>query len=135
MSNPLQRRVTKAAIVLAAAAPLVGAAGQASALGLPTNGELNGITNLDPATLGNAVEGAAKTAGGLTGEENRTLPALGETANTAIQGTVPAAQQVVGELAAEVATEGAGALGKTLTSAAPVDPTSATQLLGGLPIG
>ncbi|AKG45100.1 ATP-binding protein [Streptomyces sp. JH002] len=135
MSNPLQRRVTKAAIVLAAAAPLVGAAGQASALGLPTNGELNGITNLDPATLGNTVEGVTKTAGGLTGEENRTLPALGETANTAIQGTVPAAQQVVGELAAEVATEGAGALGKTLTSAAPVNPTSATQLLGGLPIG
>lgn len=54
MSNPLKRRMAKAVLVLAAgAAPVMAAAGQASALPLPLpqDGGLDGLPSVDDATV------------------------------------------------------------------------------------
>ncbi|MBH0244931.1 hypothetical protein I3W98_21880, partial [Streptomyces cavourensis] len=61
MSLPLTRRIARTALLIAAgAAPVVGAAGAASAAELPRTPDLGGLTALDGAGLGNTVDGAAR---------------------------------------------------------------------------
>ncbi|MER5826514.1 ATP-binding protein, partial [Streptomyces mirabilis] len=69
MSLPLTRRIARAALLIAAgAAPVVGAAGSASAAAeLPATPDLGGLTALDGAHVGNTVDGATQNVTGLAG--------------------------------------------------------------------
>lgn len=119
MSLPLTRRIARAALLVAAgAAPVVGAAGSASALdhSIAPTGALAGVTSLEGAEVGNAVE---------------TVGAAGKTAT-------PVAQKVAGDTAggageilggAVESAPAAGGLGQSL-------PTGGgAPTLGGLPLG
>ncbi|MET9950955.1 ATP-binding protein [Streptomyces sp. NPDC006339] len=136
MSLPLTRRIARAALLVAAgAAPVVGAAGSASALdhSLAPTGGLPGLSALDTAATDSAVDSATGV--------------VGETGGKAVDTAVPATQQLAGDPAggagevlgrtAGAATESAeapaaGALGGGLpnTGALP-----GAGLMGGLPIG
>ncbi|MFF6773537.1 ATP-binding protein [Streptomyces sp. NPDC012637] len=109
MSLPLTRRIARAALLVAAgAAPVVGAAGSASALdhSLAPTDALSGLSVLDAANAGSAVDTA-----GQAGET------LGQTAGAATESAQAPA---------------AGALGDAVpnTGALP-----GAGLIGGLPIG
>ncbi|MFB7942705.1 ATP-binding protein, partial [Streptomyces sp. NPDC056049] len=89
MSLPLTRRIARAALIVAAgAAPVVGAAGSASALdhSLAPTGALGGLTALDAADAGSAVDGAAQTTTGVAGAAG----------GQAVGSAVPAAGKAVG---------------------------------------
>ncbi|MFD9247431.1 ATP-binding protein, partial [Streptomyces sp. NPDC059556] len=87
MSLPLTRRIARAALLIAAgAAPVVGAAGSASALdhSLAPTGALGGVTALDAAGAGTAVDSASQTATGVVGATGSqavgtAVPAAGKT--------------------------------------------------------
>lgn len=120
MSLPLTRRIARAALLIAAgAAPVVGAAGSASALALP-QAPLDGLTALDAGALGSTVDGASQKTTELAG-----------TGGNAVKQTVPAAGKAVGKAGKAAAhkvtddtTQGAGkVLGQTAGSA--------TESLGG----
>ncbi|MEU6171106.1 ATP-binding protein [Streptantibioticus parmotrematis] len=89
MSLPLKRRIARAALLVAAAAPVVGlGAGSASAAGLPHTPDLGGLTNLDSASnLSGKADGLAHKAAGVVNE------AGGNAAKT----LAPAARQTVSE--------------------------------------
>ncbi|MDT0342512.1 ATP-binding protein [Streptomyces litchfieldiae] len=66
MSNPVARRLAKAAFLLAAgAAPVLGAAGQAAAADDPLLPDLGGLTKLDDDGLGDTVDRTGRSAAGL----------------------------------------------------------------------
>ncbi|MBD0717718.1 ATP-binding protein, partial [Streptomyces sp. CBMA370] len=70
MSLPLTHRIARAALLIAAgAAPVVGAAGAASAAehSLAPTGALAGVTSLDSAATGTAVDGASQAATDVVG--------------------------------------------------------------------
>ncbi|MEU9979784.1 ATP-binding protein [Streptomyces sp. NPDC050856] len=127
MSLPLSRRIARAALLLAAgAAPVVGAAGSASAVDLPKSPDLGGtLTAPDTAVLGGAVDSASHTAAGA-----RTGTALDKAApvvNKVGEATAPAAGRAAGDVAG-----GAGeVVGRTAGAAAGAGATGA--LGGGLP--
>ncbi|MBT2530408.1 ATP-binding protein [Streptomyces flavidovirens] len=105
MSLPLTRRIARAALLIAAgAAPVVGAAGSASAAELPAAPNLGGLTALDGAGLGDTVDSTAqkssKTAGD-TGSQavKKALPAAGKTVGKAGKTATPAAQKAAGDVA------------------------------------
>jgi hypothetical protein len=115
MSLPLTRRIARAALLIAAgAAPVVGAAGSASALALPQAPLGGGLTALDAEALGSTVEGASQT----------TTELAGETGGNAVKHTVPAAGKAVGK---------AGKAATTQTASKVVGETAgnATESLGG----
>ncbi|MEU6883165.1 ATP-binding protein [Streptomyces sp. NPDC046712] len=126
MSLPLTRRIARAALLVAAgAAPVVGAAGSASALdhSIAPTGALSGISSLDAAGVGNTVDGASQTATGVVGDTggkavDKAVPAAGK--------TVDAAGRTAG--AATGSAPSTDALGQGL-------PTGGVPSLGGLPIG
>ncbi len=93
MSNPLKRRMAKAALLLAAgAAPVVTGGGQASAAELPTS-DLTGLTALDS-------DPVDATLGGLTETANGMLEQLaGEAARTAMPILAPAVEEAATETA------------------------------------
>ncbi|MET8509780.1 ATP-binding protein [Streptomyces sp. NPDC004787] len=122
MSLPLTRRIARAALLVAAgAAPVVGAAGTASALpqGLAPAEALSGVTAVDPASAGGVVDTASQTATGVVGEAGgkATGDTLGKTAGTA---TETAQAPVAGPLGEAVPNTGA---------------VPGAGLIGGLPIG
>ncbi|MFE6959701.1 ATP-binding protein [Streptomyces sp. NPDC057696] len=126
MSLPLTRRIARAALLIAAgAAPVVGAAGSASAVDLPATPNVGGLTALDGANVGNTVDGAAKNVSGLAGD----------TGSKAVKKAVPAAGKAVGR-SARTATHGGlptDKLGSGLpTGALPATGELPTQ---GLPLG
>ncbi|MGI5402714.1 ATP-binding protein [Streptomyces sp. CA-135486] len=104
MSLPLTRRIARAALLIAAgAAPVVGAAGSASAVELP-QAPLGGLTALDADGLSGTVDGATQktsTLAGNTGGEavKQTLPAAGKTVGKAGKTATPAAQKAAGDTA------------------------------------
>ncbi|MFJ2113322.1 MULTISPECIES: ATP-binding protein [unclassified Streptomyces] len=113
---PLSRRVARTALLIAAAAPVIGAAGSAHAAALPQAPDLGAVSALDGAVVGDTVD---------TGTQQAT-----QLVNTA--GTV------LGKAAAD-ATKGAGkAAGKGTTkgkgSAKGATPAKGAGLLGGLPL-
>ncbi|MER7695094.1 MULTISPECIES: ATP-binding protein [unclassified Streptomyces] len=135
MSLPLTRRIARAALLIAAgAAPVVGAAGAASAAELPQSPDLGGLTTLDGAGLGGAVDGAAQQgtrAAGDTGGRivGTAIPAAGETVGESAAVALPAAQETVGRTAGDAGE----AVGGVTDAAGGGLPTEA--LGGGLPIG
>ncbi|MEU7013732.1 ATP-binding protein [Streptomyces sp. NPDC046385] len=137
MSLPLTRRIARAALLIAAgAAPVVGAAGSASAVdqSLAPTGALSGLTQLDGAATGSTLDTASQTATGVVGETGSkavgtAVPAAGKTLGTAGKTATPAAQQVAGDAAGsagEVVGQTAGAAAESAEG-----PTGGT--LGGLP--
>ncbi|MFC7977777.1 ATP-binding protein [Streptomyces cinereoruber] len=131
MSLPLTRRIARAALIVAAgAAPVVGAAGSASALdhGLAPTGAL---TALDVSESGSTVDGASRSTAGVVGQAGEAAAPVAQKVAGDTAGT--AAGEVVGKTAgaAVESTEGptGGALGGGLGGL----PTG--QTLGGLPLG
>ncbi|MFC8510375.1 ATP-binding protein [Streptomyces sp. NPDC057411] len=137
MSLPLTRRIARAALLVAAgAAPVVGAAGSASAVdqSLAPTGALSGLTQLDGAATGATLDTAAQTATGVVGETGSSavgtgVPAAGKTLGTAGKTATPAAQQVAGDAAGSAGE----VLGKTAGAAAESAEGPTGGSLGGLP--
>ncbi|GGT82297.1 MULTISPECIES: ATP-binding protein [Streptomyces] len=130
MTLPLTRRIARAALLVAAgAAPVVGAAGSASALdhSLAPTGALSGVSSLDGAGVGNTVDGASKTATGLAGDKTvgKAVDRAGKTATPTAQKAAGSAGEILGETAgaATESTPATDGLGEGVPS------------LGGLPIG
>ncbi|MFB8125753.1 ATP-binding protein [Streptomyces bacillaris] len=135
MSLPLTRRIARTALLIAAgAAPVVGAAGAASAAELPRTPDLGGLTALDGAGLGNTVDSAARqgtqaaseTGGRLVGTA---LPAAGATVGKTARVAAPAVQETVGQTAGSAGE----ALGGVTDAAAGGLPTDSLTQGGGLP--
>ncbi|WP_030614831.1 hypothetical protein [Streptomyces achromogenes] len=137
MSLPLTRRIARAALLVAAgAAAGVGAAGSAgAATNLPDVGpNLSGLTALDGAHAGDAVDSAARQVTQVAGHTGgkaveQAVPAAGKTGGSAVKRTTPVAQKAVGDTAGAAG----GVLGDTAVGATkgglPID--SLTK--GGLP--
>ncbi|WP_031078480.1 hypothetical protein [Streptomyces sp. NRRL S-118] len=138
MSLPLTRRIARAALLIAAgAAPVVGAAGSASAVELPKAPDLGGVSSLDTASVTGTVGDATRHATGLAGEAGggavtKAVPAAGDTVTSTGKTATPAAQQAVGE-----ATGTAGDLVGGVAAAAPADALAGAPLPAAdqLPVG
>ncbi|MFI6769825.1 ATP-binding protein [Streptomyces sp. NPDC050355] len=143
MSLPVTRRIARAALLVAAgAAPVVGAAGSASAAALPDKApDLGGLTApLDSRNTNKALDHAAHDGAGVlnaTGKKavTKLAPALVETAAPAVKKVLPvtqgAAQQAEGT-ARPFTKDG------ITTNKLPVDAAmglAGQALLGGLPLG
>ncbi|MDI5970451.1 ATP-binding protein [Streptomyces sp. SL13] len=109
MSHPLKRRMAQAALLIAAAAPVIGlGAGTASAAGLPQAADLGGLSSTDAASaLGDNVDGATHQAVGVANVTGRDaqqtlLPAAQKTVVSAGRTMAPAAQKTVGDAAGQV---------------------------------
>ncbi|MBZ4015792.1 ATP-binding protein [Streptomyces purpurogeneiscleroticus] len=159
MSLPLTRRIARAALLVAAgAAPVVGAAGSASAVDLPKAADLGGLTKVDPSsvteTAGNALENTSAVAGPVAGEVvKEAVPEAGRTGNETLRklspttkkttGHVSGTKDAVGDTTRSLPTEG---LTKDLPLAEqlptgellgqlPLAKGLPTDSLGGLPVG
>jgi hypothetical protein len=94
MSLSLTRRIAQAALLVAVgAAPVVAAAGSATAAELPTAGNLGGVSKIDGAALGSTVDNAS----------TRTTAMAGRTGGKAVETAVPAAGRAVGATGRAVA--------------------------------
>lgn len=109
MSHPLKRRMAQAALLVAAAAPVIGlGAGTASAAGLPQAADLGGLSSTDAASaLGGNVDGATHQAVGVANDAGRDaqdtlVPAAHKTVESAGRTLAPAAQKTVGDAAGQV---------------------------------
>lgn len=126
MSLPLTRRIARTALLIAAgAAPVVGAAGAAGAAELPQAPQLGGLTTVEGAGLGQAVD-AAKPATDTAGK------AGGKVVGT----TLPVAAKTLGETGAKAAPAAKGVSKTTKGGASDTlgDATGAVTK-GGLPTG
>ncbi|MEV7087235.1 ATP-binding protein [Streptomyces sp. NPDC093085] len=140
---PLTRRIARAALLVAAgAAPVIGAAGSASAAELPQSTDLGAVTALDGATVGDTVGKGAQTATqavGATGGQvvGKGVPAAGETVGKTVGTATPAVQKTAGETAGSAGTL-LGETAKTATNGAaqatPAAPAQGGAVLGGLPV-
>ncbi|WP_327288912.1 ATP-binding protein [Streptomyces sp. NBC_01198] len=141
MSLTLTRRIAQAALLLgAAAAPLIGAGAAHAAAPQQAVG---GLTNLDGAGLGSAVDGTSQHAAGLatkggTEAVKTTVPAAGRIIGTAGRAATPAAQQSAAQ-ATDTAGRIVGATAESLPVAGALPNTGALptdQLpLKALPLG
>ncbi|MER7666137.1 ATP-binding protein [Streptomyces sp. NPDC096193] len=124
MSLPLTRRIARAALLIAAgAAPVVGAAGSASAVDLP-QAPVGSLTALDAEGVTGTLDGAAQ----------KSTEVAGQTGGSAVKKAVPAAGKTVGKtgktatpVAQKAAGDAAGSAGDVLGETA----GGATQSLGG----
>ncbi|AEW96349.1 MULTISPECIES: hypothetical protein [Streptomycetaceae] len=103
MSLPLKRRIARAALLVAAAAPVVGmGASSASAVELPHSG-LGGLTSPDTATgAAHTVDGAAHSTADLASQTGSSvvksgLPAAEKVVGATGKTAIPAAEKVVGD--------------------------------------
>ncbi|MEV4438013.1 ATP-binding protein [Streptomyces sp. NPDC049577] len=114
MSLPLTRRIARVALLVAAgAAPVVGAAGSASAADLVKAPDLGGLSAVDSTQAVHTLDSTAQQAGGVTevGQKavNSAVPTTTNAVAKATKSQAPAAQKVTGQLSG-----GAGqALGQT----------------------
>lgn len=145
MSIPLTRRIAQAALLVAAgAAPLVGAAGSASAADLQDTVGLGGLSPVSDLDVADTLSAAGETAEGLVREtDSRALSALvGETARTtgpsvhaagrtvdSVDGTVRSADSVDGTLRSTEET--ARDAGRNLRTAGHRTTPAAHRLLAG----
>ncbi|MDH2392936.1 ATP-binding protein [Streptomyces sp. HNM0663] len=133
MSLPLTRRIARAALLVAAgAAPVVGAAGSASALEAPQL-PAGGLTALDAGSAAGTLDGGAQQSTALVSEVGgdalqNAVPAAGSVVGQAGSATVPAAQQAAGNAAATTG----DAVGKTAGTAS---SGAGGGMIGGLPAG
>ncbi|MHB6909516.1 ATP-binding protein [Streptomyces sp. DB-54] len=151
MSLPVTRRIARAALLVAAgAAPVVAAAGSASAVNLPPSGsEMGGLTTLDSANTSKALDNTARTGLALvnkTGAEAaQTLaPALARTLGPVVEEAAPLTRETARK--AESVARPAAKKGISTNSlatdtvkgllGAPQRPrTPVHGLIGGMPIG
>lgn len=140
MSLPLTRRIARAALLVAAgAAPVVGAAGSASAAELPAAPALGGITALDGANLGDAVDDAAQNVTELAGQTGskaakKAVPAAGQALGKSARTTAPAAQQVGGDLAGSAGDVVGDTTGTATKGGLPTDALGKGSPVGQLPL-
>ncbi|MFB7635905.1 ATP-binding protein [Streptomyces sp. NPDC056149] len=151
MSLPVTRRIARAALLVAAgAAPVVTAAGSASAVDLPPKGnELGGLSTLDSANTSKTLDNTARTGVGVvnaTGNEAaRTLaPALVKTLGPVVEQAAPVTKDTAhkaGDVARPVVRDGvstdalAAEVAKRLLDSPDGLLKPAAGLLGGLPLG
>ncbi|MER7984357.1 ATP-binding protein [Streptomyces noursei] len=151
MSLPVTRRIARAALLVAAgAAPVVAAAGSASAVNLPPSGsELGGLTTLDSANTSKTLDNTARTGAGLvnaTGKEaaETLAPALVRTLAPVVEEAAPFTQETARKaegMARPVAKKGistnslAADAVKKLIGAPQGAQTPVHGLIGGMPIG
>ncbi|GGR68763.1 ATP-binding protein [Streptomyces aureoverticillatus] len=144
MSLPLTRRIAQAALLVAAgAAPVVGAAGSASAAELSPTTDLRGITALDGANVGETVDDTTQKVTDLAGETGskavkKGAPAVGQTLGKSVRTTAPAAQQVgsdVTETAGDVVGDTADTATKNGLSDDTLGKGAPTAGLPQLPLG
>ncbi|MBB0243574.1 ATP-binding protein [Streptomyces alkaliphilus] len=135
MSHPLKRHIARAALVIAAgAAPVAGAAGVAHALE-PAQGDLGGLSALDGAAAGEALDGAMQKGTALAGEAageavKTAVPATGKVLGAATRSATPAAQETVGGAAGS----GAAVLGETVGALAGSGLANGNLPKDGLPL-
>ncbi|MGI5339858.1 ATP-binding protein [Streptomyces sp. CA-181903] len=148
MSLPLTRRIAQVALLVAAgAAPVVGAAGAASADALKAP-ELGGLTAVDATQVGNHVETVSKTADAVTTDAGNkvvhtALPAakkaLGTTSTTG-KATLHSGQKTAGHLAGTTGSAVGGAAkavgkGGTVGKGLPTDQLAGGGVTKSLPLG
>ncbi|MGW1895703.1 hypothetical protein ACWCP6_36475, partial [Streptomyces sp. NPDC002004] len=127
MSLPLTRRIARVALLLAAgAAPVVGAAGSASAAELPATPDLGGLSAVDGAHVGSTVDGAARSVTSTAGDTGaktvkKAVPAAGKAAGKAAKTVTPVAQKAAGSLAGGAGDVAGGAAGSATKGGSPVD--------------
>ncbi|MFG2193029.1 ATP-binding protein [Streptomyces sp. NPDC048639] len=141
MSLPLTRRIARAALLVAAgAAPLVGAAGTASAADLASTPNVaGGLTKLDGANANAVVDGATEKLGTKAGDTGvktvkSQLPKAGKTVS-GVGAAVPTVKKAAGDATGSSAPLLSGA---TKSAKGTLPGGAATQglpLQGGLPLG
>ncbi|MFD5320483.1 hypothetical protein [Streptomyces sp. NPDC127098] len=128
MSNPLRTRMAKAALLLAAsAAPVVGAAGQASAAGPLLDPNVNGLDatqllSLDEQSVNDATEAVDGVA----------TPMLEELAGPVVEAAMPVVMPVVRDLGERTARDAGPMLQEAVTTVTGEPPTT-QQILDGVP--
>jgi hypothetical protein len=142
MSLPLTRRIARTALLIAAgAAPVVGAAGSASAAttDLPATPNLAGLTALDNAQVGTTVDSAAQKVSGLAGDAGgQAVQAGGKTVKQAVPAANNAGGRLVGTaapVAQKAAGDAAGQAGGLLGGAAKTGLPGRQLPVQGLPLG
>ncbi|MET8677615.1 ATP-binding protein [Streptomyces sp. NPDC004647] len=136
MSLPLTRRIARAALLVAAgAAPLVGAAGTASAADLPSTATLGKVGALDGAHLGKTLDGTSKRVGQQAGDSGSktvksSVPKAAKTVGGVGKATAPAAQKAARDAAGTTR----GVLGDTATTAQKTGGTQGLPSAGRLPV-
>ncbi|MFI1970187.1 hypothetical protein BLA24_12805 [Streptomyces cinnamoneus] len=126
------RRVLTAA-ALATAALTLGTAPAAQAADLPKALDLGGLTAVDPGSLGDTVDGAARKATGLAGGAGsravkKAVPTAGKVSGKAVKSTTSAAQKAAGDVAGSAVDVLGETAGTATESGLPTD-----TLDGGLP--
>ncbi|MEV6316005.1 ATP-binding protein [Streptomyces sp. NPDC051776] len=141
MSLPLTRRIARAALLVAAgAAPLVGAAGSASAADLASTPNVaGGLTKLDGANATAVVDGATDKIGKKADAGSKTmktqLPKAGKTVGGIGKAAVPAVKQAAGEATGSSTPLLGGATKSTKGTLPSGAATQGLPLQGGLPLG
>ncbi|MFI1867705.1 ATP-binding protein [Streptomyces jumonjinensis] len=136
MSLPLTRRIARAALLIAAgAAPVVGAAGSASAVDLQQATPLGGLSSVDAESLGGTLDSTAAQATELAGSTGgntvaQAVPTAGKSVGKVGGTAAPALQKTAGEVS-DGATGILGGGAGNVTGALPAD----TLPLKGLPLG
>ncbi|GAA2725849.1 MULTISPECIES: ATP-binding protein [Streptomyces] len=134
MSLPLTRRIARVALLVAAgAAPVVGAAGSASAADLVKAPDaLGGLSSVDSANLGNNLDSTSHQAGSVAqGVGAKAVHTTTSTVGKATKEHVPAAQKAVGQVAG-----GAGkAVGETAKGVTKTGLPTQGLPTQGLPLG
>jgi hypothetical protein len=143
MSLPLSRRIVQAALVVAAgAAPVVAAGAAQAAPVLPTVPDLGNVSSLDTAGLGGTVQSATHQTGQLAGTGagravSEGVPVVADAAGSTAGQAVPIANRSLGESALQVvglagqavtATHGTGALTGTRAMPAPAAAPAAAPV-------
>lgn len=139
MSLPLTRRIARAALIVAAgAAPVVGAAGSASAAGLPSATD-HGITALDGANVGDAIDDASRNATELASDAGdtavkKTVPPAGHALGKSAKATLPAAQRFGGTVAGTAGEVVGDTAGSATKGGLPTDVLGKGAPTGHLPV-
>lgn len=118
MSHPLKRHLARVALVVTAgAAPVVGAAGAASAVELPST---NGLAPLSALDTGALPETVSQTGGEVLTTGGETAAKLGESAGPTTEQALGALQKTTGR----TVDQGQSAVGEAAGNLAPELPTS-----------
>ncbi|MBO0654880.1 MULTISPECIES: hypothetical protein [Streptomyces] len=119
MSLPLTRRIARVALLVAAgAAPVVGAAGSASAAALPQATDLAPVSALDTTTASKTVGAASEQAGSVaSGVGSKAVHTAVPAATGAVQKAGSETLPAVNKQAGKVVGSGAQALGGTVQGA------------------
>ncbi|MCB5911881.1 ATP-binding protein [Streptomyces pinistramenti] len=154
MSLPVSRRIARAALLVAAsAAPMVAAAGSASAVDLSKASDLGGVTSLDSPQTSETLDHTARDGVDVvnkagTAATQKLAPALVETAGPVVEKAAPTTQRaakgakdLLGHTARHglstntLATDAVKGLASTDAVQGVTHSLPGKGLLGGLPVG